>query len=166
MPESFGIRKNLQSPKDVVPKFPNIDEFGWRGRISHKLMKSDKAKPRVVQKILKNGYLQFKTELSSIAREMGAHIDPKVTMDIHRVFRLQGTLNSKSGLTKAPCNDIDNFDPFTDACVLADDEVNTHVRYSPKFRLKGNFFGPFKDQDVKLPVYAAVYLICKGLADV
>ncbi len=165
IPESLGVRKKSQSSKDVVSKFPNVDDFGWRGRISTKLMKDDKTKRGIAQKILKKGYLQFKVEINSIAREMGTQIDPKVTMDIHRVFRLQGTLHSKSGLTKALCKDIDNFDPFTNACVLVDDEVGVHVRYSPKFRLKENFFGPFKGQEVKLPTYAAVYLICKGLAD-
>ncbi len=166
IPDSFGIRKNTQVAKDVISKFPNTNDFGWRGRISSKLMKDDKEKPRIVKRILKNGYMQFKEELNQIAREMGAHVDPKVTMDIHRVFRLQGTLNSKSGLAKAPCSDIDIFDPFTNACVLTDDEVSVHVRYSPKFRLRENPFGPFKDQVVKLPTYAAVYLICKGLADI
>ena len=29
-----------------------------------------------------------------------AKIDPNVTMDIHRIFRLPGSINSKSGLTK------------------------------------------------------------------
>ncbi|MFQ5940095.1 MAG: DNA primase small subunit domain-containing protein [Nitrososphaerales archaeon] len=166
LPESFGVRKNAQSSEDVTSKFPNMDDFGWRGRICRKLMKKDQAKSRVVRKILKNGYLQFKTEINDIAREIGAHIDPKVTMDIHRVFRMHGTLNGKSGLTKAPCSDIDSFDPFTSACMLADDEVSVRVRYSPKFSLNENFFGPFKDQEAKLPRYAAVYLICKGLADV
>lgn len=166
LPDSFGVRKNSHLVKDVISKFPNIDDFGWRGRISRQLMKDDKAKPRTVQKILKAGYLRFKTELDDIAREIGAHIDPKVTMDIHRVFRMQGTLNSKSGLMKAPCNAIDTFDPLTNACVLTDEEVLVNVRYSPKFRLKERFFGPFNDQKVKLPTYAAVYLICKGLAEV
>ncbi len=166
MPESFGVKKNLKGLlKDVINRFPDPDDFGWRGRISRALIRDEKAKPKVVRSVLKNGYAQFKTELGRIAKELGARIDPKVTMDVHRVFRLQGTLNSKSGLAKAICNDIDNFDPFTGACLIADEETNVHVIYSPKFRLKENSFGPFKDQDVKLPTYAAVYLICKGLAD-
>ena len=166
LPESFGVKKNLKgSLNDVMNRFPNPADFGWRGKISGKLIKDEKAKPKVVRGILKNGYVQFKVELNRIAKEIGARIDPKVTMDVHRVFRLQGTLNSKSGLAKAPCNDIDNFDPFKGACLLGDEETNVHVMYSPKFKLKENYFGPFKDKDVKLPTYAAVYLICKGLAD-
>ncbi|MFQ5969154.1 MAG: DNA primase small subunit domain-containing protein [Nitrososphaerales archaeon] len=165
LPESFGIRKHVKSSyKDLLTKFPSTSDFGWRGRISSRLMKDDKAKPKVIKSILKNGYDQFKTELNNIAKEVGARIDPKVTMDVHRVFRLQGTLNSKSGLAKVPCNDLDSFDPFRDACVLGDEEVNLHVRHSLRFDLKENSFGPFKEEDIKLPMYAAVYLICKGLA--
>jgi len=166
LPESFGVKKNVKGAfNDVVNRFPRPDDFGWRGRISSRLIKDEKAKPKVVRGILKSGYAQFKAELDKVAKEIGARIDPKVTMDVSRIFRLQGTLNSKSGLAKAPCNDIDNFDPFTNACLLGDGEANVHVIYSPKFRLKENYFGPFKDQDVKLPTYAAVYLVCKGLAD-
>ncbi len=166
LPESFGVKKNVNSSvNDVMNKFPNATDFGWRGRIASKLIKNEKARPRVVRAILKNGYVQFKAELNTVAKDIGARIDPKVTMDVHRVFRLQGSLNSKSGLAKASCNDIDSFDPFTAACVLGDEETSVHVTYSPKFKLRENFFGPFKEQDVKLPTYAAVYLICKGLAD-
>jgi DNA primase small subunit len=165
IPESFGIKKNAKgSLNDVISRFPNPDDLGWRGRISRNLISDERTKPKVVKGILKNGYSQFKVELNSIAKEIGARIDPKVTMDVHRVFRLQGSLNSKSGLAKVPCENIDNFDPFTSACLLGDEETGVHVTYSPKFKLKENSFGPFKDQDVKLPAYAAVYLICKGLA--
>ncbi|MEM2759605.1 MAG: DNA primase small subunit domain-containing protein [Nitrososphaerales archaeon] len=164
IPEAVGIRRNSKSVREVISRFPTIDDIGWRGRIARVLMKDNKERPRIVKRILKNGYSQFKEELNRIARESGAHIDPKVTMDIHRVFRLQGTINSKSGLAKVPCNNIDDFDPFTSACVLAEDQVNVHVRYSPKFRLRENSFGPFKEQTIRLPTYAAVYLICKGLA--
>jgi DNA primase small subunit len=166
LPESFGVRKYASSSaNDVINRFPSATDFGWRGRIAAKLIKNEKARPRVVRTIVKSGYAQFKTELNLIAKEVGARIDPKVTMDVHRVFRLQGSLNSKSGLAKASCRDIDNFDPFTDACVLGDEETSVHVIYSPKFKLRENVYGPFKDKDVKLPMFAAVYLICKGLAD-
>lgn len=166
LPESFGVKKNVKgSLKDVITRFPNPSDFGWRGRISNRLIKDEKAKSKVVRGILKSGYAQFKVQLNEIAKEIGAHIDPKVTMDISRIFRLQGTLNSKSGLAKAPCNNIDSFDPFTSACLIGDSETSVHVVYSPRFKLKENYFGPFKDQDVKLPAYASVYLICKGLAD-
>lgn len=166
IPESFGIKKNTKNlPNDAINRFPNPTDFGWRGRISAVLIREDDAKPRVVKSILKNGYLQFRIDLNRIAREQGARIDPKVTMDVHRVFRLQGTLNSKSGLAKALCKDIDSFNPFTEACLLGDEMTDLHVRQSPKFRLKENAFGPYSNEDVKLPAYAAVYLICKGLAD-
>jgi DNA primase small subunit len=84
-------------------------------------------------------------------------------MDVHRVFRMAGTLNSKSGLTKIRCKEIDSFDPLSDACLLNDKEVNVKVKVPIKLKLKGQSFN-LKKQTVRLPAYAAVYLICKRLA--
>jgi DNA primase small subunit len=165
MPETFGVRKE-RSSKDVIRRFPGVNDYGWRGRIARQLMDDDRSKHKVVQRIIKTGYPRFKEEINNMAREMGARIDPKVTMDIHRVFRLQGTLNSKSGLSKAACSDIENFDPFTDGCVLSEENVKVYACFSRRFRLRDSMFGPYKNQEIDLPTYAAVYLICKGLAEV
>jgi DNA primase small subunit len=100
-----------------------------------------------------------------LAKDMGVKIDPHVTIDVHRVFRLPGTLNSKSGLTKIRCSDIESFDPFYDACLLSDKEVEIEINTSVKFKLRGQNFKE-KKQTSRLPLYAAVYLICKGLARV
>lgn len=165
LPEAFGISRNKNSLKRVLGSFPDPDDFGWRGRVAKELIGDGKEKTKVVASVLKKDYAQFRADLESIAREAGAMIDPNVTKDAHRIFRLQGTLNSKSGLTKAPCVDLESFDPFTDACLLGDAETTVHVTWAPKFVLRNNSFGPYRDQDVRLPTYAAVYLICKGLAE-
>ncbi len=165
-PEAFGIRSGKNSLTSVMKKFPGVDAPGWRGRVARRLIDNNEAKLKTVRTILRGGYTKFRDELVSVAGELGAQgLDPKVTSDIHRIFRLQGTLNSKSGLSKAPCNDLENFDPFTSACLLREEERTVHVAYSPRFRLRENSFGPYKDESVKLPAYAAVYLICKGLAE-
>jgi DNA primase small subunit len=165
--ESFGVKKSMNAKglNEIANKFPSHADHGWRGRVSRAMIRDEKEKGKVLRNLLKQGYTQFKIELERTARELGARIDPKVTMDVHRIFRMQGTLNSKSGLAKAFCGDIESFDPLADACLLNDELTDVHVRFSPKFRLKGNYYGPYKDQRLKLPAYAAVYLICKGLAD-
>src|SRR5215210_9180969 len=57
-----------------------------------------------------------RSEIASYLLGKGLKIDPMVTMDIHRIFRLAGSLNSKSGLAKILCNDLDSFNPFSEAC--------------------------------------------------
>ncbi len=91
-------------------------------------------------------------------------IDPQVTMDIARIFRLPGSLHDESGLEKKLCRNIETCDPLADAVVLPDDPVKIMVYYAPEFKLKGEKFGPYKMESAKLPTYAAVYLMAKGLA--
>jgi DNA primase small subunit len=96
---------------------------------------------------------------------MGVRVDPKVTMDIHRIFRLEGSINSKSGLSKIQCTDLNSFDPFLEACLLGDDEVKIMSDCPLQIRLKNKKFGPYKNEIVYLPKYAAVYMLCKGLGN-
>src|SRR5207253_6133551 len=110
------------------------------------------------------GYEGFKTELGKMAKTLAVRIDPQVTMDIHRIFRMPGTINSKSGLVKMRCNDFESFDPLNDSCLLGDNEVKVNTMISQiNFKLKGQSFR-LKENNLKLPLFAAVYLICKGLA--
>jgi DNA primase small subunit len=164
MTESIGVRKVLDG---FLIKFPKSGMlYGWRKRIAEKLgidQSSIVKLSNIVQQ--KGGYSGFKTELVKVTKGVGVRIDPQVTMDIHRVFRMAGSLNSKSGLTKMRCNDMESFDPLNDACFLADREVNVDIKAPVKLKLKGQSFNISK-QTARLPVYAAVYLICKGLAEV
>jgi hypothetical protein len=47
---------------------------------------------------------------------------------------------------------------------LNDKEVEVKINASVKFRLRGQNFKANKQLISRLPLYAAVYLICKGLA--
>ena len=73
-------------------------------------------------------------------------------------------MNGKSGLSKLRCVDLNKFDPLNDACLLSDTEVQVYVKPSNlKFKLGGHTFTASHRKE-KLPTYATVYLICKGLA--
>ncbi len=97
---------------------------------------------------------------------MGVKIDPNVTMDIHRIFRLPGSINSKSGLTKIFCKDLTKFDPYVDASFLDDGSVEVFANCPIEFRLKNKKFGPYTNEKVTIPTFAAAYMICKKLATI
>ena len=163
--ESVGVRK-AQGSDEVFVKFPKSGlALGWRKRVADKL-KIDATSIIKLGNIAKEngGYAGFKAKLDRMVREMGARIDPQVTTDVHRVFRMPGTINSKSSLVKIKCDDLDSFDPFRDACLLGYAKVRVKMKTQVKFRLKGEHFSLSKES-AELPAYAAVYLICKGLAD-
>ena len=100
------------------------------------------------------------------ADEFGSRIDESVTTDIHRIFRMPGTLHGNSGLLKMRVHDLQAFRPEYDPVVLGDEPVPTWVFGSPEFRLKGREFGPYSSEEAEVPTYAAVYMMTKGLARV
>jgi hypothetical protein len=153
------------SQNNFLVRFPRSGlKYGWRKRLYQQLGVMDtfgsKLKNLVQQK---GGYYSLKIELEKIGKELGVKIDPQVTMDIHRVFRMPGTLNSKSGLTKMKCTDLGSFNPLCDACLLSDTETKVEIRTPVKVTLKGQTFR-IDETITSLPAYAAIYLVCKNLA--
>jgi len=165
--ESIGVRRSPGSDLAFV-KFPKSGlDLGWRKRVAEELEISASSTIRLTNIVKeKGGYSSFKAELDRITRRLGVRIDPQVTTDVHRVFRLPGTLNSKSGLAKFRCSidRLDSFDPFADACVLGSTKVQVRMKTHAKVRLKGQTFSISKEE-AELPAFAAVYFVCKGLAE-
>ena len=164
--DAIGAVKDSRS--DFRIRFPvgGLD-YGWRKRISERLGISISSQRKVTKIIRELGGLgQFHRRLSEITSELGVKIDAQVTTDIHRVFRLPGTLNGKSGLTKVRCVDINSFDPFDASCQLSCREVVIKGALPKlKVRLRGETFN-LADQPVRVPTFTGVYLISKGLAHV
>ena len=160
IPETFGFKK-FNSEKIALPDF---NEPGWRGRISKSLYGSKSMRPKISKTIISSGYSAFQKQLEIIKKQIGVRIDPNVTVDIHRIFRLPGSLNSKSGLAKILVDDLEKFNPYVDACFIDSDNVEVIANCPIQFSLKNKKFGPYKHELILTPKYAAVYMICKGLA--
>lgn len=96
---------------------------------------------------------------------MRSNIDTVVTTDIHRLIRMPGTLNGKTGLraTMLRFNQLETFDPFDEPAVFEGSQ-KVHVKESPPFRIRDETYGPFANENVALPLSAAVLLIAKGVA--
>jgi DNA primase small subunit len=160
----IGAIKDTRS--DFRVRFPvgGLD-YGWRKRIAERLGISITSQKRLTNLIKELGGLeQFRRRVAEITREMGVRIDSQVTTDVHRVFRLPGTLNGKSGLTKILCVDLDSFDPFDESCQLSSREVTVKITLPKmKLRLNGERFN-LAEEFVHVPMFMGVYLISKGLA--
>jgi len=160
MPETFGAKLS----NFAKSTFAEPDDKGWLGRVSKQIFGSKSNKAKVSKQIISEGYMTFKRKLEELQRQIGVQIDPNVTIDVHRIFRLGGTINSKSGLVKILCEDISKFNPANDACFIGDDNITVLADCPVEFRLKGKKFGPYKKEQVTIPRHAAVYMICKGCA--
>ncbi len=160
IPETFGMKKF----KPNRASFPDFDEKGWRGRFSKQVFGSKSKRSKIITELITNGYSSFQKTLEDVSESIGVKIDPNVTMDIHRIFRLPGSINSKSGLAKIQCNNLSNFDPYIEASFLSDDTVEIIANSPIQFSLKNKKFGPYINEKVAVPTFAAVYMICKKLA--
>ncbi len=161
MPERFGFKK--ENPSRL--SFPELDEAGWRGRVAKELFGSKSKRSKAITKIISNGYFAYQQILEEMGKHsIGIKIDPNVTVDIHRIFRLEGSLNSKSGLAKLACENIEKFNPYAEACLIDDEPVEVSANSPIEFRLKNIKFGPYTNEQVSVPKYAAVYMLCKGIA--
>jgi DNA primase small subunit len=190
LPETLGFHTKFPI-EQVYDSLPSVGDPGWRGRIARYFKdieydvldasvdsggRTKKQKigqevgsetTRKIIKIYKKEKLEgFLNILEEGVQKTGVSIDPSVTMDIHRIFRLGGTLNGKTGLLKMKCpNKLESFDPLVDAVVLGDELMKVDVGLAPRFGLKGRVFGPFREEkSLELPTFAAVYLLCKGSA--
>lgn len=110
----------------------------------------------------------FDALLASSINRATVRVDPVVTTDIHRLFRLPETLNGKTGLSKrtASAERLGSFDPLTDAVALRGEARGVHIWSAPRFRLLDEWYGPYHDEEAVLPQEVAVLLICKGVAEV
>lgn len=160
IPETFGMKKF----KPNRLSFSDFNQSGWKGRFSKHIFGTKSKRSKIISELISNGYSSFQKTLVDVSQNIGVKIDPNVTMDIHRIFRLPGSINSKSGLTKTFCSDLKKFDPYTEASFLTDDDIEVLANCPIEFKLKNRKFGPFFNEKVTVPRFAAVYMICKKLA--
>lgn len=118
------------------------------------------------ERVASSGTKDSPARFERVVDSFGSRIDESVTTDIHRIFRMPGTLHGNSGLMKMRVHDLQAFRPDYDPVILGDESVTLSVQGSPAFSLKGETFGPYSSEEPELPTYAAVYLMAKGLGRV
>lgn len=94
-------------------------------------------------------------------------IDKNVTDDTHHLLRVPDTLHGDTGLvskTIASLKELSEFEPMRDAIAIKAEDIKVHVDFSYRLTIGNQEFGPYKNEDVKLPGYAGIYLILKRAA--
>ncbi len=157
-PETRDKLLELLSEEDLneLEEIPPL----WSERARWDTLKTRKAARHVKQD-------QLSAVIKHAIERSIANIDNVVTMDVHRLLRLSNTLNGKTGLLAAvmPYDQLQEVNPFDYSVALPEEPaINLWVVSSPRFSLAGNKYGPYRNERVKLPAYAAAYLLCKGVA--
>jgi DNA primase small subunit len=173
---------------------PSLEDFGWKGRLARAAYESltatpeqpEKGSSRKIKAVLQQkkrtlerwkgegpwilvGKLSptnWKRIIHEAIEKQSVKIDTVVTTDVHRLIRLSNTLHGETGLRKVEfaSGEVERFDPFKSAIAFSDGLIRVEVAEAPQFRLGDTVYGPFKDQRVELPAAAAMFLLCKGVA--
>jgi len=93
------------------------------------------------------------------------HPDEPVTADVKRLIRMPTSLHGKTGFLVKPLSvrELEGFDPLEDAVVFGDDEVRVEIRRPASIFLKSTTY-KVEEGTEKLPMYAAIFLMCAGVA--
>jgi DNA primase small subunit len=184
----------LEERRMRVEAAPDLGDPGWKGRIARQALQllvsgnvaeicelAGERRPQALAKDLeKLGEIEAdkvswnalrassKRALVRAAVEAAAaHVDAVVTQDVHRLIRLGNSLNGKTGLLAQMIdpNDLDDFDPMWSAVALPiDEEVHVRVIRSGGMRLRGVEIPLASRGVVRLPLAAAILLLCRGVA--
>ena len=92
-------------------------------------------------------------------------IDKNVTNDTGHLLRLPNTIHGDTGLvSKRVTGGVAAFEPMDSSVVLPKDPIKVKASTKAALTMKGETFGPYPDETVELPGYAAMYLYLKGFA--
>jgi len=102
----------------------------------------------------------IKLALQEAAINLGGETDEPVTADIKRLIRLPGSLHGKTGFRVVPLTleELEEFDPLTDAVVLPDKLVQVKIVKDIEGRVKDEVFSFKVGEEAEVPAYLAVFL--------
>ncbi|MGC8730236.1 MAG: DNA primase catalytic subunit PriS [Candidatus Micrarchaeia archaeon] len=109
----------------------------------------------------------WRSVLSGMTITQTSTIDKNVTNSIHHLVRAADTIHGDTGLlakTIGSISELERFDPMKESIIFKEGEIKVHALSVPEFTIGDRSYGPFINQDVSLPTYAALYLLLKRVA--
>lgn len=101
----------------------------------------------------------------NIACSMNIPIDQPVSIDVNRVIRLPGTIHGETGLKATIVQDLETFDPLTDAVCLSERIIKILVQSPAMMEIGGHCY-ELQEGEAKVPEFLAVFSICCGKAEI
>jgi DNA primase small subunit len=113
----------------------------------------------IIEYIIQKTVLEFGVDA-------GANVDEPVTGDIKRLIRFPGSLHGGSGFAvqSMSLERLPSYEPLTDSLAFGDKPTKVRVQRPFSFTLNRQDFSVVEG-NMELPEYAAVYLMCRGVAN-
>jgi DNA primase small subunit len=109
----------------------------------------------------------WKAIIGNMSIKQSDSIDSNVTKDMHHLIRMPNTLHGDTALAAkriASLAELKRFEPMEDAIAFREGTVTVSAGKVQKFVMGGAQFGPYKNERVEVPTYAALYMLLKRVA--
>ncbi|MHA1340178.1 MAG: DNA primase small subunit domain-containing protein [Promethearchaeota archaeon] len=117
----------------------------------------------------------WKKIIQVVINQIKCEVDIPVSIDIHRLLRVKGSINGKTGFLVKPlsiAHELENFDPLSDSILFdlgKDSKKNMKIKITrpavPEIKIAGNIYGPYKQgEELEVPEAVGVFFICKDTA--
>jgi len=166
------MSKNISNPIGWNKRFQDVT-LQYIENSKRKVFDTDEKRNYSIEQIKKGNYDAVKgleknleNELKKRKVNITAQIDQGVTLDVSRLIRLPSTIHGGSSLL---CDyvDLDKYNPFVDGVVFGNEDLKIRLKEDvEEIMLKNQTFGSFKkEQEIAVPEFVAMFLICKGKAE-
>lgn len=154
--EGFG-KKALSQLERIATDPENLAEFRKTGRLDFGANISQDLILKLIDSTIEENRIHLLNP---------AQVDEPVTADIKRLIRLPGSLHGGSGMRVVTLglNEIEKFDPLSDAVVFSEKAVTIKVMKPFGVQMKGMDL-QVEEGVQQVPEYAAIYLMCRGVAE-
>jgi DNA primase small subunit len=168
-----------EAAKGKKEMFKDLKENKIAGDTTLKKLAVFAADEKLLSEIVEKGRLDFPVKdfksiieyiiqktVAEFGVDAGASVDEPVTGDIKRLIRFPGSLHGGSGfqVKTLTFEELKSFDPLSDSLVFSDKPTKVRILRPFSFSLKGQDFEVAEGQ-TEIPEYAAVYLMCRGVAN-
>ncbi len=104
--------------------------------------------------------------LNNLIKEIKLDLDRQTSIDLVKILRVPETLHGGTGLIakNVSLNELKNFNALDQCIAFSSNPLKVFVEDVPEFFIGKKFFGPFTQEEVELPEFAAIYLLAKQKA--
>jgi len=146
---------------------PHPDDPGWRGRVGKIIYDKLGLDPKEHFTWEEVGNRIDESLLRSFIESAAVAIDEKVTVDVHRLIRIPGSINGKLGLPVIRLAEEELSD-FSIRCELSPFKERVNVKMNVSIigkKIMGVELNAYKGEEIEIPGCLAFPFILKGIAD-
>lgn len=161
-----SLKKNRLS--DILKK------YGIRGKSAERVLGA--LSNRDTLRLIARGDLSFlsgkrvrrmiEDVINTCISKVSVHVDAPVTADVKRLIRFPNSLHGKTGLKAVPIDldEIKDFNPLRDAIAFGEEKVKVRAKSKIREKIGEEEIKLSTGEKALLPEFAAIFLLCKGLA--